>query len=188
MAGRTLANVLQMARVTDRQIDEYHGRYQRWLNNISTQIKGAIDLIGDCDRLVQLAQAQDQAGAPPDPAILDEIYRILNKALLSAERSARPELSQPLIDELIARIQLLRKPEGYVRPDDTEPTVDLHLADTVPPRRNAQEVRNGGWRPTKKISARKTRTRSKKLKTKTRTRAISKVPIGGYRNRRRMMR
>ena len=188
MSGRTLANVLQMARVTDRQIDEYHGRYQQWVNNISTQIKGAIDLIGDCDRLVGRAEVRGLAGEPPDPAILDEIYTILNKALLSAERSARPDLSQPLIDELVNRIQLLRKPEGYVRPPDTEPTVDLHLADALPPRRNSQGIRNGGWRPTKRISARKTRTRSKKIKTKTRTRAISKIPIGGYRNRRRMMR
>jgi hypothetical protein len=168
----TLDGIMQQAADTRREIEGYHVRYGTWINGIIDDFTTALAALDECIAGIDRGIA---AGQAPSQDQLDELSETLGIAEASARNSASPAQARAILDSMNARIQGYTKPQGTGRPNGpaVAPPVDWMA---------------GGWRPTKKISARKTRTRSKKIKTKTRTRAISKVPVGGYRNRRRMMR
>lgn len=175
----TVASIMAEAAATRRETDLYHTRYGRWINGIMDTFKQHLAALEEC---VQLADRSLAAGIQLSQAQLDGLQEALIQAKLSAKNSANPQQAQHIVNSFDDIIR------GYTKPQGAR---GLPAGRPVPNLTAAEWAALGGWRPTKKISARKTRTHSKKNKTNTKSNTKSKntvKPIGGYRNRRRMMR
>jgi hypothetical protein len=182
----TLDGVMRQAAATRMATNAYHARYGTWINGIMNTFSTSLAALNECIAGIDRGLG---AGVAPTQAQLDELAETLEQAESSARNSAHPAQARAILASLTPRINGFTKPVGLVRPAGPQ---------VVPP--SPAEWMAGGWRPTKKISARKTRrTHSKtnktntkantKANTKSNTKAKNTVnPVGGYRNRRRMMR
>jgi hypothetical protein len=182
----TLAEVSATAAELERDINDYAGRNTGWFNNIVGQVDAIIAQLQICNARIDRVERGLGRGEQPAPGELNEILRILKRAQVAIDSSARPSQATQLIQQLTKRLEKLQKNPNYdgERLDDVaDIDVQQQINGLQKPPRNADGSLSrgvaGGWRPTPKISrrvsARKTKTRTKTIKTKTKTKQKTKT-------------